>query len=394
MNRPTSRRRFLEQCGLAAAAPFAPSVMGQSMLGRTPEPDGPSLFGAPRATEHVVLVAFAGGVRKKEVLEDAENAPNLNAIGRSGVIAPRVACRNVGHYGAALSIFTGHTEVMGIRDNERGINPTVFEKLRKDHNFGTGDVWLSTSSGAQGRLFAHSDHPDYGSGYAANVLDGDGLFNVEFQNVLESFGKPKADGDKDRAMLERLGEAMRQVEGNATSMDAEQLRRVSNFVLDELTGSTSRITGPGSGDAKAIRVGANILRTFRPKLVGITLQNHDAAHGSFNGYKEIIRRNDEEIGKLWRMVQEDEALKDKTAIVVLPEFGRDKDLNERNGLDHGDRSKELHEVFMVAAGPDIKAGRMIHEEIQTIDVAPTVHQMLTGKRLEKTEGKAIKSLLR
>ena len=192
----------------------------------------------------------------------------------------------------------------------------------------------------------------------------------------------------------QLGEAMRQVEGDASSMDAEQLRRVSNFVLDELTGSTSRITGPGSGDAKAIRVGANILRTFRPKLVGITLQNHDAAHGSYNGYKEIIRRNDEEIGKLWRMVQEDEALKDKTAIVVLPEFGRDKDLNERNGLDHGDRSKELHEVFMVAAGPDIKAGRMIHEEIQTIDVAPTVHQMLTGKRLEKTEGKAIKSLLR
>ncbi|MEO0478737.1 MAG: hypothetical protein AAF196_04595 [Planctomycetota bacterium] len=397
MNEST-RRRFLTGLGLTAGAPlalpgFSQAAAYRALLGVNPEVAGraPSPFGPQ--TEHVVIVAFAGGVRKKEVLEAADNAPNLNAIGRSGVIAPRVACQNLGHYGAALSIFTGHHEAMGIRDNERGLNPTLFELLRKDMSLGPADIWLSTSSGAQGRLFAHSDHPEYGADFAANVLDGDGLFNVEFKRLLESFGKPKVDSDQERAVLRELGDAMRPVEGG-TSLDPDQLRGISNFVLDQLTGNTARITGPGSGDAKAIRVGANILKNFRPRLLGITLQNHDAAHGSFNGYVEIIRRNDEEIGKLWEMVQQDDALRDKTALLVLPEFGRDKDLNERNGLDHGDQSKELHEVFLIAKGPDMPTGRVISESISTIDVAPTVYQLLSGQRPPRTEGRVLRSLLR
>ena len=56
---------------------------------------------------------------------------------------------------------------------------------------------------------------------------------------------------------------------------------------------------------------------------------------------DYFRRNDQEIGKLWDLVQQDPVLKDTTTLLVCPEFGRDKDLNERNGLDHGDGSDEL-----------------------------------------------------
>ena len=94
--------------------------------------------------------------------------------------------------GAALSIFTGNVEVMGIRENERGLNPTLFEYLRKDAGLAQRDVWLSTSNGAQGRLFAFSDHPVYGRDWGANVLDGDGIFNVEFKKVLDSFSSTAA----------------------------------------------------------------------------------------------------------------------------------------------------------------------------------------------------------
>ncbi len=392
-SRRIDRRTFLRDSSLAAGALTLPAT-GRQTLGSLTD----LYFPPPPKTEHVVLVAFAGGVRQKEVLGTPDNVPNLMRIASAGVAMPKVRCQNVGHYGAALSIFTGNVEVMGIRENERGTSPTLFERIRKDAEFAGDQVWLSTSGGAQSRLFAHSDHPDYGARYAANVLDGDGLFNVEFKRVLAAFGKPQSDGEHDRAVLDRLAAAIDPealvTAAGTPAPDPERARRVSNFVLDELTGNTSRLTGPGAGDAKAIRVGLNILRTFRPRLLGITLQNHDIAHGSFNGYVEVIRRNDAELGRLWDAIQQDEELRDKTAVLVLPEFGRDKDLNERNGLDHGDNSDALREVFLVAAGPEIHQGRVVRDEVQTIDVAPTVLKMLAPRVRASVEGSVIRSLFR
>jgi len=129
----TSRRQFLQQSAAASLAlPFAkPGLLS-------------GLFRAGLRTEHVVVVAFAGGVRQKEVLETPANVPNLMRLASAGVAFPNVRANNNGHYGAALSIFTGSQEVLGIRENQRGLNPTLFEYLRKDLQLSGTDVWLST----------------------------------------------------------------------------------------------------------------------------------------------------------------------------------------------------------------------------------------------------------
>ncbi len=388
-DRRPSRRDFLAGAAAAAALPQLDGCLREDgLLG--------GLWTPPPRTEHVVVVAFAGGVRMKDCLGTPANVPNLMRIASQGVAIPQVRCQNVGHYGAALSIFTGNVEVMGIRENQRGLNPTLFEHLRKDAGFGPGDVWLSTAGGVQGRLFACSDHPDYGEAFGAQVLDGDGIFNVEFQKVLATFGRPKPDSERDAATLDRLAAALDpaalQAMKGGQAPDPTQVRRVEKFILDELTGNTAKVTGPGAGDAKAIRVGLNMLRVFKPKLLGITLQNADIAHGSYNGYVEVIRRNDQELGRLWDAVQQDPDLKDRTAILVLPEFGRDKDLNERNGLDHGDSSDELRKVFLVAAGPDFARNKVSRTEAQTHDVAPTVLSLF-GRQPPKTmSGRVIRDL--
>lgn len=379
-DRGPSRREFLATAASAAALP------GLSL---------PKLSLPEQRTERVVLVAFAGGVRSKEVLESPENAPNLARIRSAGVTLPNVRAQNVGHYGAALSIFTGNVEVMGIRENERGLNPTLFEYLRKDVGLGSGDIWLSTASGAQGRLFAHSDHPDYGAEFGANVLDGDGIFNVEFKRVLDSFGRPRPDTPAQRQVMARLSRAMdgSQLEHlTVAAPDSDEQRRVEKFILDELSGDNARLTGPGAADAKAIRIGSNILRVFRPRVLGITLQSADIAHSSFNGYVEVIRRNDEELGKLWDAIQEDDELRDSTSIFVLPEFGRDQDLNERNGLDHGDRSDHLRKVFLIAAGPGIAVNKVVKKDVQTIDVCPTVLSLFDRKAPTHSSAKVIREI--
>ena len=76
---------------------------------------------------------------------------------------------------------------------------------------------------------------------------------------------------------------------------------------------------------------------------------------------------------------------------MLPEFGRDHNLNERNGLDHGDGSEDLHKIFCIAAGPDFKQGKTLVGGQDSFDVCPTVAELL-GTKTPESKGKSMKQL--
>lgn len=387
------RRDFLRASSYAAVAALAPWSVGSAR----------SAFASPRRidsnakTKHVVVIAFAGGVRSKETIGMPQNVPNLMRIANRGCVFPNVKAENVGHYGAALSIFTGNTETFGIRENARSTNPTIFEYLRKGSGASANSVWLSTTGGDQQVNFSFGLHPKYGNRYGASLIAPEGLFNAEFKDILDSFGRPKVASDAEAAQVDRLsamldGGALADKSSAKPQDDRAAQRNVEEFILKEITGQTTDLTGPGASDAKAVRIATNILRVFKPSLIGVALQQADAAHNSFNGYVEIIRRNDAEVGAMLNAIEQDPELRDSTAILVVPEFGRDRDLNERNGLDHGDGSEELQKVAMFAAGPDFKSGRTVKDSIRTIDLCPTIARLL-GVETPYASGKVIRSLL-
>jgi hypothetical protein len=392
MNGSLDRRHFLKVAGVTALSAALPPIAFAD--------DRKKKNAAERyKTQRVIVVAFAGGVRSRETIGSPDNIPNLMKLAQEGVILPHVATRNVGHYGAAMSIFTGQVEEKGIRENERVESPTVFEYVRKQRSLEAKDVWLSTSGGDQQLNYAYGTNADYGAKFGANLIGGDGVFNAEFKGLLEHFGRPRTDDKKERERLDALRAALddSQVKNRVKGTDAEvandpQTRsRIEKFILDELTGSTTNLTGPGAGDARAIRIAKNILGVFRPTLLGIALSNADVAHGSFNGYVEVIRRNDQELGALWAAVQADPELKGTTSIFVLPEFGRDHDLNQRQGLDHGDSSKDLSEIACIAAGPDFKQNQVVTDEVRWTQVCPTVCELL-GASSEKTKEKKLEAI--
>jgi hypothetical protein len=368
------RRTFL--LGASAGALALPAAARATWLPTT-----------ERKTKHVVLVAFAGGVRTRETFGAPANIPTLEAMAKEGVLYKRVKSSNLGHFGAALSIFTGISEARGIRENARGEDPTLFEYVRKDGGLAANDVWISTSGGAQQTNYSYGLHADYGARYGANTVDGDGLFNAEFKSILDAWGKPKSLPQREAELLSRMRGAI----GGGASTGGGDSSRVEKYILDELTSGTADIRGANAADAKAIRVARNLLVIFKPKLVSIVLQQADAAHGSYNGYVEIIRRNDEALGELWRAVKADPELRDSTAFVVLPEFGRDADLNSRRGLDHGDGSNDLEYVTATCWGPDFARNRVIEDDVQAIDVCPTVCELL-GATAVKARGKRLPKL--
>lgn len=389
-----ARRDFMKLAGVTALGAALPSF-AFAQDAKKKRNGAPSRY----KTKRVIVVAFAGGVRSRETIRTPENIPNLMKIAEEGVILPHVTTRNVGHYGAAMSIFTGQVEEKGIRENERVDSPTVFEYVRKQRALEAKDVWLSTSGGDQQLNYAYGTHAEYGAKYGANLIGGDGVFNAEFKGLLERFGRPRTDDKKERDKLDELRKALdddllkhRAKGGDADiSNDPDTRSRIEKFILEELTGTTTNLTGPGAGDARAIRIAKNILGVFRPTLLGIALSNADVAHGSFNGYVEVIRRNDQELGALWAAVQADPELKGTTSLFVLPEFGRDHDLNQRQGLDHGDTSKDLNEIALIAAGPDFKQNQAVNDEVKWTQVCPTVCELL-GAAADKSKEKRLDAI--
>jgi hypothetical protein len=386
--RPTSftRRDFFRATASAGALAALPVGLFDAL--------GAPMRRGRYKTERVIVVAFAGGVRSRDTIGTPENVPNLLKIARGGVLFPNTRSSNLGHFGAALSIFTGTADFQGIRENDRGDFPTLFEYLRKQLGLAANDVWLSATGGVQQQNFTHSYHRSYGAAYGANLISSDGIFNSEFQGILNSFGKVRAQSEPEAEILAKLRGAMSDELRSRGTVPAdlnspEALRSIEKFILDELNQGTSRITGPGSGDAKTVRVAGNLFRGFKPKVLGIVLQQHDVAHASYNGYVEVIRRNDQELGRLWDGIQADPTLRATTSIFILPEFGRNKDLNERNGLDHGDGSQDINVISLIAAGPDFKKDQVVRKEVAAMDVCPTVCELL-GARPEMAKGKVLR----
>ncbi|MFT4709207.1 MAG: hypothetical protein ACI9D0_000730 [Bacteroidia bacterium] len=377
-------RREVLGAGLAAASFLQLGGLGQAAAALA----GAAVPAKELKTKHLVLVAFAGGVRSRETFGTPANIPYLRAMADEGVLFNRTRTSNLGHFGAALSVFTGISEARGIRENARGPDPTLFEYLRKDGGLTESDVWISTSGGAQQTNYSASSHRDYGQKYGANVLDGDGIFNAEFKGLLADFGKMREVPGGETDALRKMRKVL---DAGKAGSDPETAARIEKYILEELTRGTANINGPAAGDRKAIRVARNLITIFKPKVTGIVLQNADTAHGDFNGYVEVVRQNDAALGELWEGVKADPELRDTTSFIILPEFGRDRDLNSRRGLDHGDGSDDLRYVTTTCWGPDFKSGVEYDDEIDTIDVAPTVTSMF-GTKAALAKGKRISKM--
>jgi hypothetical protein len=383
------RRQVLKRAALLAAAGMLPSAAWARAAAAAP-----LVLPGARKTERVVLVLFGGGVRSLETLGSG-NTPNLDRIAAQGVRMPRTAVQNLGHYGAASSIFTGSWDVFGIRENGRSEKPTLFEVVRKETGLPASEVWLSTTGSDQETNYAYSTASGYGSSYGANLIGGEGIFNAEFKELVVGRGGLRSHDAEAEFTLQQLRGAL----STPLPIDGEQgldndpaaAARIEQYILEELRGDAAEITGLGANDAKAMHVARNLMGIFRPKLMAVTLRAPDVAHGSFNDYVTTIRRNDEELGRLFDLITEDAELADTTALFVLPEFGRNRDFNERRGLDHGDQSKELLEVNTVAWGPDFRSGVVDTSPVRSIDVAPTIVSLFGG-RMGRQTGTPLKNI--
>ena len=149
---------------------------------------------------------------------------------------------------------------------------------------------------------------------------------------------------------------------------------------------------PTSGDELTFFMAKEIMNRFAPSLLVVNFWDIDIAHyGAYSLYLDAIRRTDRLVHELWQHVQASPQYRDRTTLLVVPEMGRDSDVAGNGFANHRSGDESCRRVWLVAVGAGVPKGAGTERPIRTLDVAPTVAEML-GFKMVDCEGTALAEL--
>lgn len=350
-----SRRDFLRAATGAALFSELPSLRAQ----------GPS----PR--RKVVVVTFGGGARDDETFlpDGRENIPHLlGELIPGATFFSQVVNRGIlGHYVANASLATGAYETFNNFAAVPPEHPTVFEYFRKDLKRPATDAWVVAPSNGFNRI-GESGHRGYGEGLGAGV--------ILPKHLLAAALSSKLHGNFQHLLRDNYETPMYAPELAGHEFELRQMGDILKLSVDAFTEHATSLASP---DELSVYVARQLMRQLAPSLLWITLHDIDIAHsGTFGLYLDAIRRTDRLCGEVWRSIQEEAEYKDKTTLFILPDFGRDSDMNAGgNGFQHhrtGDAVSRT--TWMIAMGPGIRQNTVVERAVEPTSLVPTIGAML------------------
>jgi hypothetical protein len=150
---------------------------------------------------------------------------------------------------------------------------------------------------------------------------------------------------------------------------------------------------PSSGDELTFFIAREVMREFSPRLMLVNFWDMDVAHwGSYSLYLQAITKTDRLTGMLWEEIQSNPSYKDRTTMLVLPELGRDGDINAANGfLNHRSGDPSCRNMWLLAMGAGAAPGE-IERPVFHVDLAATTAELLGFKANEIT-GRPLREIL-
>ena len=383
-----SRRAFLQGAGLVMAGLLAPRL-GAQQLSKSNQGSG-----------HKVIVVVVGGVRRDETFseEGRANIPHLATD-----LLPQSLfyhhARNEGvtaHFNAISSILTGNWQRVDDWGKLAPTTPTLFEQFRKGRAVDRSDTWVIASNKALTSQIGASSDSNFGPAYGANVVFPKQLM---LQAVVEAMRNGRTGNMADRGKVEsELESAMEgsNYEGLGWNVfDASD--RLDPRVRSSIQAAIAnfvRSGGPTSGDELTFLMTREVMRKFAPQVLVVAFSDVEAAHfGSFSLHLAGIKTADRLTYQLWQEVQTNPEYKDKTTLVVLPEFGRDPDGSPTNGFfNHRANSDSTRDTWMMTLGSAVGKPEIIERPIRHVDLCPTLASVL-GCRPSDAQGERLKEFL-
>ena len=278
----------------------------------------------------------------------------------------------LGHYVATASIVTGAYETFNNFAAVSPNNPTVFEYFRKDLKRPATDAWVVAPSNGFARI-GESGHKLYGPGFGrgrdsseAPAFGGAlaGSDGARYQHLLR---------DNYETPLYAPTLAGRQIE-------LDQMAEVLKLSVDDFVTHARNLASP---DELSVYIAKQLMRQLAPSLLWVTLHDIDIAHsGTFSLYLDGIQRSDRLCAELWQAIQKDPEYANKTTMFILPDFGRDSDIDSGgNGFQHhrtGDAVSRT--TWMMVLGPDVKQNVVVDRRVESTDLIPTLGELSRLRR--------------
>ena len=379
MLRSQTRREFLRLVSGTVAA-TAVSTLVPSAYAATVQP-------RPRT----VFVTFGGGARDEETfaLEGQQNIPHLlTELIPQGTFFTQVVNRGIlGHYVATAGIVTGCYETFDNFIAQPTGNPTVFEYFRRGLGRPMDDAWvIAPSNGFQQIGFSrHGGYEGQGAGVilpkqllAAAVSKQHPQSLVDYEHLLQ-----------DNYEMPVYRPSLSQSDGE---LHLEQLASTLRLSVEDFTRDARSLD---SADALSLSIARRLMAQVSPSLLLITLHDMDVAHaGAFSLYVDAIQRADRICAELWTTIQSMPEYKDRTALFIMPDFGRDADGDPGgNGFQHHRTGAAMaRTTWLLALGPGIRQNVTVDRAIQPIDLVPTIGKR-HGFETPFVQGKPISELI-
>jgi hypothetical protein len=367
----SNRREFLRNAGL---------TLGSTLL-RTPFARAANI----NPKKKLVVVTFGGGARDQETFapEGQENIPNImrELLPRATFFTQVVNRGILGHYVATASLATGVYETINNFAALPPENPTVFEYYRKDLKRPSSDAWVVAPSNGFNRI-GESNHRSYGPGFGARVVLPKYLLKAAMSGSGADYQHLLRDNYENPYYTPELGNR---------EFELQQLEMVLKLSATDFRAHAKTLSSP---DELSLYIVRQLIRQVSPSFLWITMHDIDVAHaGAYSLYIEGIRRTDRLCGELWTLLESEPEYSGKTALVVLPDFGRDADEDAGgNGFQHhrtGDAAART--TWLMAMGPGIREGVVHDRAVESVDLVPTLGTML-GFSPSFAHGKPISEL--
>jgi hypothetical protein len=339
---------------------------------------------AALAKRKIIVITFGGGARDQETFapEGQENIPNMlrDLAPQSSFFTQVVNQGILGHYVATASLATGVYETLNNFSAVPPQHPTVFEYFRKDLHRPLSDAWVVAPSNGFNRI-GESDYRSYGPGMGARV--------VLPKHLLAAAGNGT---DYEHLLRDNYETPLYTPPLAGGEFELQQLEMILKLSVDDFKAHARTLSSP---DELSMYIARRLMQQEAPSLLWITMHDIDIAHaGAYSLYVDAIRRTDRLCAELWKAVESEPEYAGNTTLFILPDFGRDGDLDVGgNGFQHhrtGDTTSRT--TWMMALGAGVRQGVVYESPMQSIDLVPTLGAMM-GFSASLSQGKLIKELV-
>lgn len=383
MSAGITKRAFLRMAGLS----IAPRVVS-NLRADTPA----------RAGRRVIIVTFGGGVRYSETFgpDGLRNIPRLAAMRPQGFFFRN--CVNAGvlsHFNSTASILTGNWQRVDDFGFQPPAGPTVFELFRRGAKAPAQQAWIIATNKSFATMGSGAD-PAWGAPFGANVVLPKQLLLEAVQEVVRS--RPGGGVANRENVLRQLQDILSEgYEGvgwtvfkGGRQLDEHMRAALTHSLVEYINGPEA----PSSGDELTFFITREVMREFAPRLILVNFWDMDVAHwGSYSLYLQAVTKTDRLTGMLWDEVQANPNYRGNTTLLILPELGRDGDINAANGfLNHRSGDPSCRNMWMLAMGDGISAGET-ERPIQHVDIAPTAAALLDISAGSSMSGRAAREIL-